>query len=157
MPGQPDATQRLAELVTQALEAADLAEFGEFLDPNVRWGAPGDPSPACQNRDQVLSWYRLARQAGVRAHVSETVVAGDRILVGLRVTGSRQADDHDATGHGREAAPDRGAAGAGAVQPGDERTRWQVLTVRDGRVVAIVGFDNRAEAAAEAGLTAPAC
>jgi RimJ/RimL family protein N-acetyltransferase len=156
MPGQPDATHRLAQLVSQAMEAADLAAFSEYLDPDVHWGPPGDPSPPCQNRDQVLSWYRLARQAGVRAHVSETAVAGDRILVGMRVTGSRRAHEHDATGHGRESAHDHDAAGAESAPDGGESTRWQVLTVRDGRVVNIVGFDSRAEAAVEAGLAAGA-
>ncbi len=132
MPEQPEATERLAQLVGMALEAADLSAFTDLLDPDVHWGAPGDPSPACQNRDQVLSWYRRGRQAGVRARVTETAVLGDRILVGLKVTG-----------------------GQAASEQGDENDRWQVLTVRGGRVVSIVGFDDRAEAAAHAGL-APA-
>jgi hypothetical protein len=33
--------------------------------------------------------------------------------------------------------------------------RWQVLTLREGRVVDIVGFDQRSEAAARAVVTSP--
>jgi ketosteroid isomerase-like protein len=121
--------ERLAGLIAEALEAADLDAYAELLHPDVRWGAPGDPSPPCQNRAQVLAWYRSGREAGTRAHVTETVVAGDRILVGLRVFGN------DA---------DPGMDG--------EVDRWQLLTVRDGKVADIRGFDDRDEANAAAGL-----
>jgi hypothetical protein len=57
-------------------------------------------------------------------------VAGDRIVVGLTVLGNQAGDD----------------------KTEGVRQRWQVLTVRDGRVVDIVGFDDRADAAARAGL-----
>lgn len=125
MAGQPEATQQLAGRVAAVLEAADLAAFRDLLDPAVHWGPPGDPAPPCQNRDQVLSWWRRARDSGVRAHVAEALAFGDRILVGLKVTGAADGGEHD---------------------------RWQVLTVRDGRVADIVGFDDRAEAAAWAGI-----
>ena len=58
-------------------------------------------------------------------------MSGDRILVGLKVTGSQ-------------------AAAAG------EKDRWQVLTVRSDRITEITGFDDRDEAAAHAGLAATA-
>ena len=131
MTGQRDATQRLAGRVRQALEAADLTAYADLLDPAVRWGPPGDPSPLCRSRDQVLAWYRRGRDAGTRARVTETLVSGDRILVGLKVTGSQ-------------------AAAAG------EKDRWQVLTVRSDRITEITGFDDRDEAAAHAGLAAAA-
>jgi ketosteroid isomerase-like protein len=121
--------ERLARLIGTALEAADLDAYAELLHPDVRWGAPGDPSPPCQSRAQVLAWYRNGREAGTRAHVTETVVVGSRILVGLRVS------DGDA---------DLGVGG--------EVDRWQVLTVRDGMVADIRGFDNRDDASAAAGL-----
>jgi RimJ/RimL family protein N-acetyltransferase len=75
---------------------------------------------------------RRGRDAGTRARVTETLVAGDKILAGLKVTG--------------------GPAGASA---GGERHRWQVLTVDSGRITAITGFAERDEAAIWAGL-APA-
>ena len=129
--GPADVVERLAGRVRLALEAADLDAYADLLDPGVRWGPPGDPVPPCQNRAQVLAWYQRGRAAGARARVTETLVSRDRILVGLKVTG-------------------RPAIGAG-----DETDRWQVLTVRDGRITAIAGFEERDEAAAWAGL-APA-
>jgi RimJ/RimL family protein N-acetyltransferase len=120
--------QQLADQVRHAIGAADLAAYAHLLDPDVHWGPPGDQSFSCQNRDQVLSWYQRGRDAGVRAEVTETIVSGDRILVGLRVAG-------------------RGDGG--------EPDRWQVLTVRDGLVVDIAGYDDRAVAAASAGLGQP--
>lgn len=57
--------------------------------------------------------------------MTETIVSDDRILVGMRVTG--RDDD-------------------------DEPDRWQVLTVRNGLVVDISGYDERTEAAGAAGL-----
>jgi ketosteroid isomerase-like protein len=108
-----------------ALEHADLAGYRELLDPGVTWGAPDDPQPGCKNRDQVLAWYRRGRARGVRARVTETEVGVDRILVGLEV-GLEGGDD----------APVR---------------RWQVLTVRNGRIVDIRGFENRETALARMG------
>jgi hypothetical protein len=123
-----ESMQVLAQQVKVALEANDLAAYSELLDPDVHWGAPDARRPTCQNRDQVLSWYERGRESGVRADVSEVSVFGDRILVGMTVRGS-------------EAAQERGGAAL----------RWQVLTVRDGRVVDIVGFDDRSDALARAG------
>jgi ketosteroid isomerase-like protein len=121
--------ERLAGLIGQALAADDLDAYADLLHPDVRWGAPGDPDPPCQDRAQVLAWYRGGRDAGVRARVTETVAAGDRILVGLRVSGTET---------------DPGVGG--------EVDRWQVLALRDGMVADIRGFDNRDDAATAAGL-----
>jgi ketosteroid isomerase-like protein len=112
-----------------ALESADLDAINDLLDPDVRWGAPDDEAPSCQNRRQVLAWYRRGRAAGVRARVTEVTAHGDKILVGLEVTG-RPATD----------------------ATGGEADRWQVLTVAEERIVDIRGFDDRQEAAARAGL-----
>jgi SnoaL-like domain len=125
MPGQREVMQHIADQVKGALESADLTAYAHLLDPDVHWGAPGDQAFGCRSKSQVLSWYQRGHDAGVRAEVTETIVSGDRVLVGLRVTG--RDDD-------------------------DEPDRWQVLTVRDGLVVDIVGYDNRTEAADAAGL-----
>jgi ketosteroid isomerase-like protein len=125
MPKCEEAVENVAKQVKIALEAADLSAFSDLLDPDVHWGAPDDPSPSCQNRNQVLAWYQRGRDAGVRAQVREVEVRGDRILVGLQVNGRPTADEQ-----------------------GGSAERWQVLTVRDGRVVDIVGFDDRDEAVA---------
>jgi RimJ/RimL family protein N-acetyltransferase/ketosteroid isomerase-like protein len=127
MPDHAEPAARVAQRVKAAFEAADLSAFGELLDPGVQWGAPGAPSPVCTDREQVLAWYRRGREAGIRARVCEVTVHGDRVLVGLRLTGRRAAGD-----------PRAGAE------------RWQVLTVRGGRVTGITGFGDRGEAAAHA-------
>jgi ketosteroid isomerase-like protein len=116
-------TDAIAARVRAALESGDVTAYAELLDPEVRWGAPDDPNPSCQNRRQVLAWYERGHDAGVRARVTEVVAHGDKILVGLTVTG-------------------RAAEADGTVD------RWQVLTVANGRVVDIRAFDDRADAAA---------
>ncbi len=132
MNAQADALDRLAGQVREALESADLDAYAGLLDRAVQWGPPGDPVPPCRSRAQVLAWYRRGRDSGTRARVTDTLVAGDKILVGLTVT-----------------RPPAAAGGAG------EADRWQVLTVRGGRITAITGFSSREEAAIWAGLAAP--
>jgi hypothetical protein len=122
MRGETLEMELLAEQVRVALQSADLDAYRELLDPNVSWGPPDDPEWGCHNRKEVLEWYRQGRARGMRADVVETVVIRDKILVGLRV-------------HGPEAAGE-----------GDGMDRWQVLTVLEGRVKDIRGFDRREEA-----------
>jgi ketosteroid isomerase-like protein len=117
----------LAEQVKQALVAEDVSAFAELLDPDVTWGAPGARHPTCQNRNQVLRWYQRAQEAGVRGSVFDIDVVGDRLLVSLSVQGTE-----------------------GARERGGAALRFQVLTVRDGRIVDIVGFDEKAEALSHA-------
>jgi hypothetical protein len=114
--------EELAQSVRIALESGDLTAYSDLLDPAVHWGPPGDTSPPCQNRDQVLAWYERGRKKGVRATVSELEVIGDRILVGLLLTAGGQA--------------------AG----GDRAGPWQLLAIKNGRIVDIIGFDERDEA-----------
>jgi ketosteroid isomerase-like protein len=114
---------QLAEQVRKALAAEDVSAFAELLDPDVTWGAPGARNPTCKNRSQVLTWYERAREGGVRGSVSDVDVLGDRLLVSLSVQGTE-----------------------GARERGGTALRFQVLTVRDGRIVDIVGFDDKAEA-----------
>ena len=126
----PDAMEELAARVSEALSAADLDAYRELLDPNVRWAAPDDDRYGCHSREEVLAWYRRGRASGVRADVTESIVHGDKILVGVRV-------------HNDQVAVDEAAS----------HDRWQVLTVVDGRIRDIRGFDDRAEAARRLGLT----
>ena len=122
----------LARRVRAALESGDLDAIRDLLDPGARWGAPEGPSDAdCHNRDQVIAWWASARAAGAQAVVTEVTVGTGTLLVGLDVTGTPAA--HEA---------------------GGTAERWQVLTVRDGRIADIRGFDDRAAAAARAGVPA---
>ena len=113
----------VAALVRQALLTEDLSAFTELLDPDVTWGAPGARDPSCKNRNQVLAWYQRGRDAGVRGSVYDVEILDDRVLVSMSVTGTENAHE-------------RGGAAL----------RFQVLTVRNGKIVDIVGFDDKAEA-----------
>ncbi len=113
----------IAALVRSALAAEDLSAFTDLLDPAVTWGTPGTRTPSCKNRTQVLAWYQRGRDAGVRGSVYEVEVLGDRLLVSMSLRGTENARE-------------RGGAAL----------RFQVLTVRSGRVVDIVGFDDKTEA-----------
>lgn len=124
LPVAPELT-RIANRIRAALELPDPAMFRDLLDPNVRWGVPGDPAPSCQNRDQVLAWYERGRERGVRATVTELLVRSDKVVVGLRVT--RDGAEDDAT------------------------DRWQVLSVHGDRVADIRAYDDRDEAYRAAG------
>jgi hypothetical protein len=115
---EPHTAQGIAEHVRAALESEDLAHFSELLDPDVRWGAPGDATPSCQNRDQVLAWYRRGQEAGTTARVTELLVLDDKILVGLMV-----------------------------LRQGEYAERWQILTIGPGGVTDIRGFEDRRSAA----------
>jgi ketosteroid isomerase-like protein len=113
----------LAALVRRAMVSEDLSAFTELLDPDVTWGPPGARNPGCKNRDQVRAWYQRGREAGVRGNVYDVEVLGDRLLVSMSVRGTENAQERGGTA-----------------------LRFQVLTVRGGRIVEIVGFDDKAEA-----------
>lgn len=113
----------IAVRVRNALAAENLSAFAELLDPAVTWGAPGARNPSCKNPKQVLAWYQRGRDAGVRGSVYDVEVMGDRLLVSMSVRGTEKARE-------------RGGAAL----------RFQVLTVRSGKVVDIVGFDDKTEA-----------
>jgi ketosteroid isomerase-like protein len=122
----------LSGRVRYALESGDLDVIRNLLDPEARWGAPEGPSDFdCVNRDQVIAWWARQRAAGVGAVVTEVTEGDGTLLVGLEVTGTPTAQE-----------------AGGAVG------RWQVLTVRDGRIADIRGFDDRTAAAARAGVPA---
>lgn len=135
MPAEASAAEQPATLagrVRSALEGGDLNAIKDLLDPGARWGAPEGPGGAdCRNRDQVLAWWASAQAAGARAVVTEVTGGPGMLLVGLEVTGT-----------------------AAAREAGGTVRRWQVLTVRDGRISDIRGFDDRTEAAARAGVPA---
>ena len=123
MGAMTDTMEETAALVRRALAAQDVEAFAELLDPAVTWGAPRATNPSCKSRDQVLAWYQRGRDAGVRGRVYDVEVLGDRLLVSMSVRGT-------------ESAQERGGAAL----------RFQVLTVRSGRIVDIVGFDDKADA-----------
>jgi hypothetical protein len=125
MSEQDQAMQSITKRIQAALDASDPTELRELLDPDVRWGPPNARNPGCKNRDQVIAWYEKGRASGVEGQVSDIEVLGDRVLVTLVVRGT-------------DAAKDRGGTAL----------RWQVLSIKAGLVIDIVGFDDRSEAVA---------
>ena len=118
---------QVAGRVRAAMVAEDLSAFAELLDPDVTWGAPG-ANPGCRSRSQVLAWYQRGREAGVRGSVFDVEIMGDRLLVSMSVRGTEEAQERGGTA-----------------------LRYQVLTVRNGKVVDIVGFEDKAGALAYPG------
>jgi hypothetical protein len=123
MPDTEESMEAIAKKIRTAMDTSDLAAFQELLDPHVTWGAPHASNPSCKSRDQVIAWYQRGKQSGVEGRVCDVEILGECVLIGLVVRGS-------------EAAQDRGGAAM----------RWQVDTVRNGRVIEIVGFDDHFEA-----------
>ncbi len=115
--------EALAAQVRGALGEEDLSAFAELLHPDVQWGPPGVRRATCRNRRDVLAWYARSAEAGMRAEVSDVTVLGDRLLVSLVVQRPDGVDE-------------RGAAAS----------RWQILTVAEGQIVDIAGFESRDEA-----------
>jgi hypothetical protein len=118
-----DAMTSIASRVRYAMEAVDLQQMGELLAPDARWGAPEQDVPTCRNAQQILAWYELARENGVRADITEVVTVGNHIVVGLKILPN--AKD-------KEKPPNA--------------VRWQVLTVEDDLVTEIRGYETRGEA-----------
>jgi ketosteroid isomerase-like protein len=129
MSKQPVSVADVAQLVRVALGAGDLVSFSEVLDPDVHWGSPGDASPPCRTRGQVIAWYKKASSSEARARVTEVVLLGDQILIGMEMQLARSSSRR---------------------MDASQTLRWQLLAVRDGRIIDIVGFDERSDGIAYA-------
>jgi hypothetical protein len=122
--------EELAAQVRAALETGDVDAYQDLLAADVHWGPVDEPQWGCHNRREVLAWYKAARKKGVEATVNEVVIGTDCLLVGLMVSSLPAAGD------------------LGGTTP-----RWQVLTVRNGYIADICGFDDHDQAAARAGIS----
>jgi uncharacterized protein len=126
-----------AELVRTAYEAyakGDMETMLGFVDPNLEWTYldPGfeDPEPqVCHGRHELK--VALARRAdlGLIAQVEEILGRGDRVMVVTRTPG---VDAH-------------------RVKQANDRN-FTVLTVREGRIVALRDCRDRQEAIEVAGI-----
>lgn len=118
-----ESMEALARQLRLALDNADLSALTELIDPDAHWGAPGDATPPCTNRGQIMAWYQRAKAAGASARVSELDVVGSRLLIELVVRGTREAQ-----------------------QRSGQALRFQVMSTKNGLVTDIVGFDHRDDA-----------
>jgi ketosteroid isomerase-like protein len=106
----------------------------DFVDPGLQWTylAPGlaDPSPqVCRGREELEQALRRQAELGLRSELEEVVAAGDQVIVVMRTPG---LDQH----RGRQA---------------DDRT-YDVVTVRDGRIVELHACRDHEEARSLAGI-----
>jgi hypothetical protein len=107
----------MAEIARQLETASrdlDLDLLGSLLHPEVRWAG------LCDDRSQVLDWYRAVLAEGIEASVRSVEVDRDAVVLGLTV--------------GR---PARGA------RPAPPEPLYQVFTVRDAQIVEIHGYPDR--------------
>jgi hypothetical protein len=115
----------IASRVRFAMETVDLQRMSELLAPDARWGAPEQEVPTCRNAQQILSWYEMARDNGVRADITDVVIIGNHIVIGLKVLNG----------------PNDKTRSRNVV-------RWQVLSVENDLVIEIRGYETRGNATA---------
>lgn len=115
--------------VYRLMRKGDPRELLELIDPAATWrGAEGTKWKPCENSQEVAKTL-LWRAAVHRLRTSELIDVGDRVIVG--VIGTRM---------NRLGAPWWGFK------------IFQVVTVREGKVVRIQDFGRREHAFAEVGL-----
>lgn len=117
-----------------AYSRGDVARMMDFVHPDLEWTyldpAFADPPPqTCHGRGQLEK--ALLRQAdrGLRAELEQVVASGEKVMLVMRTPGvdhyrTRQADD----------------------------LSFDVITVRDGLIVALRACHDRDEAHAFAGI-----
>lgn len=125
-------------LVRQAYAAygrGDTAAIDRFVHPDLEWTcldpAEADPQPRVRHgRERLAAAIAAQVKRGLRPEMEEVEGSGERVMVVLHVPG---LDSVRAWGSG------------------DDR-RYDVVTVRGGRIVALRACRNREEAAARAGI-----
>ena len=101
----------------------------DLLDPKVEWLA-ATPGPwDCHDREQVLETFRRQYAHGVWADFGEPIEVGDTVILDVRPY--RRDEQGNKT---------------------DQQRLWQVLTMRDGKIVRIQDYTDQASALQAAGL-----
>ena len=118
-----------------AYDRGDIARMLDFVDPDLEWTyldpGPEDPQPKIRyGRDELEKVLHQQAQRGLRSELEEVVAAGDQVILVMRTPGlSRYLSEH-----------------------ADDRT-YDVLTVRDGRIVGVHTCRDRGEARLLAGIS----
>lgn len=131
-------THNNVELVRSAYEAyerGDVAAVLTLVDEDFEWTyldpAFEDPEPqVCRGREELAMGLGRMERLGLRPQLEEVAGAGDKVMVvlhtpGLDATRTRKSDDRN----------------------------FEVLTLRDGRIVAMRACRSRSEASEFAGLS----
>ena len=125
------------DVVRQAYEAyvrGDMAAMLRYVDPDLEWTyldpSLQDPEPEiCHGRGELEAALQLWAKRGLRSELEEVAGHGDRVMVAVRTPG---VDAYRET-------------------PASDRN-FSVLTVREGRIVALRDCRDRPEALAVAGI-----
>jgi ketosteroid isomerase-like protein len=138
--GREDAMASDSEtLIRDAYEAyarGDIATLLDAVDPDLEWTyldpSQSDPLPqTCHGRKEFEHGLRRQASRGLRSQIEEVVAQGDKVLVTVRTPGADQFR---------------------ARPTGD--LNFDVITVRDGRIVALRACRDREQALALLGLAA---
>jgi ketosteroid isomerase-like protein len=122
MPATKEDVARL-RAAYDAMRAGDVTPLAELMDEKIRWiGSErlGDPPPECNGREEAWAVLKGAVQRMPARDMESVAIAGDRILA-------------VAYWHG-----DQGPLGVDRV--------YNLLTMRDGRIVKMEDFFDRAAA-----------
>lgn len=117
-----------------AYSRGDIPRMMDFVDPDLEWTYldPGlaDPQPqTCHGRDELEKALLRQAERGLRAELEQVVAAADKVMVVMRTPGLDQYRQWRA---------------------GDQS--YDVLTLRDGVIVALHACRDRDEAHALAGI-----
>ena len=118
-----------------AYDRGDIARVMDFVDPDLEWtypdpGAEDPRSTVRHGRGDLEKVIRQQAQRGLRSELEEVVAAGDQVILVMRTPG---------LSHHLSGLP-------------DDRT-YDVVTVRDGRIVAVHGCRDHGEARLLAGIS----
>src|SRR5690242_20562990 len=136
------ANETLVRTAYAAYEQGDVTALLGTVDPNLEWTyldpSEANPEPQiCHGRGELEIALQRQLRRGLSVQLEELIANGDQVMVTLRIPGVE----------------------AHRVRHANERN-YDVLTVRDGHIVAIRACRDRAEAlalpAAAAGQSPPA-
>lgn len=119
----------------EAYSRGEIAKLLDIIDPGLEWTyldpSAADPEPqTCHGREQLQWALEGQAERGLRSEVQEITACGNKVIVVVRTPGiDRQR----------------------ARQAGDRN--FLVLTLRQGRVIAMRACRNRAEARDFAGFS----
>ena len=118
-----------------AYDRGDVTRMMDFVDPEVDWTYRDpeleDSEPqVCHGRGELEKALRRGTGRAPRAQLEEVIAAGDRVMLVMRTPG---ADEY-------------------RQQQADGRT-YDIVTVRDGRIIGLHACRDRSEARSLAGIS----
>jgi ketosteroid isomerase-like protein len=130
----PDENESLVRQAYEAYGRGDVTQILELVDPDLEWTyldpSFENPEPqTCHGRQELRQALQRRAEQGLRSELEEIAVSGDKVMVVVRTPGLdrlrvRQADDRN----------------------------YMVLTLRNGRIIAMRDCRDRDEAYGFAGI-----